>query len=88
LSTEYNMNDKLHQHLQYQDRLVKRLQRLINMVNCLSNEDPLRHKHTIDYYVRELEHARMEADDLNEVVQQIIDRATTLHKQNKEKTND
>jgi predicted small metal-binding protein len=30
----------------------------------------------------------MEADDLNEVVEQIIDRATKLHKQNKEKTND
>ena len=82
------MNDKLHQHLQYQDRLVKRLQRLINMVNCLSNEDPLRHKHTIDYYVRELDYARIEADHLNEIVQQIIDRATTLHKQTKEKTNE
>jgi len=82
------MDDKLTRHLHYQDRLAKRLQSLINMVNCLSKEDPLRHKHTIDYYVRELEHARMEADDLNEVVEQIIDRATKLHKQNKEKTND
>lgn len=77
------MDDKLDRHLQYQDRLAKRLQSLINMVNCLSKEDPLRHKHTIEYYTRELDYARIEADHLNDVVQQIIDRATQLHNNNR-----
>jgi len=71
----------LQEHIEHQERLAKRLQYLINVVKSLQNEDPLRHKHTINYYVRELENARFEAIQLNAIVEQIITRATRLHKQ-------
>jgi hypothetical protein len=71
----------LQEHIEHQERLAQRLQYLINVVNALQNEDPLRHNHTINYYLRELESARFEAEHLNDIVQQIIDRATRLHKQ-------
>ena len=46
------------------------------MVNLLLKEDLLKHEHTIDYYINQLEDARYDAELLNKKVDAIVKQAT------------
>lgn len=79
------MADRIDKHLRYQDYLIMRLTRLNSIVeSLLAEEDMLRHEHTLNHYLKELDKMKREAMEFNNVVQQIISRAYEL----KEKTDD
>lgn len=79
------MADQIDKHLRYQDYLIMRLTRLNSIVeSLLAEEDTLRHQHTLNHYLKELDRVKREAIEFNDMVQQIIDRAYEL----KEKTDD
>jgi hypothetical protein len=45
------------------------------MVNVLLKDDLLRHEHTIDYYINQLENTRNDAELLNQKVDMIVEYA-------------
>jgi hypothetical protein len=66
----------IHDILQEQKILAIRLTKLTKMVNLLLKEDLLKHEHTIDYYINQLEDARYDAELLNKKVDAIVKQAT------------
>jgi len=66
----------IHDILQEQKILAIRLTKLTKMVNLLLKEDLLKHEHTIDYYINQLEDARYDAELLNQKVDMIVEQAT------------
>jgi len=65
----------IHDILREQQILADKLTSLIKMVNLLLKEDLLRHKHTIDYYINQLENTRHHAELLNQKVDMIVEYA-------------
>jgi len=65
----------IHDILREQQILADKLTSLIKMVNLLLKEDLLRHKHTIDYYINQLENTRNDAELLNQKVDMIVEYA-------------
>ena len=65
----------IHDILREQQILADKLTSLIKMVNLLLKEDLLRHKHTIDYYINQLENTRHDAELLNQKVDMIVEYA-------------
>jgi hypothetical protein len=65
--------------LNKQRHLAKRLTYLNEVVNSLMRDDCTRHEHTINYYLRELEEHRQQAEDLNRLVDDIVKRSTQKH---------
>ena len=74
--TEYYIMATIHDILQEQKILAIRLTKLTKMVNLLLKEDLLKHEHTIDYYINQLEDARYDAELLNQKVDMIVEQAT------------
>jgi len=75
LLTEYYIMANIHDILQEQKVLAIRLTKLTKMVNLLLKEDLVKHEHTIDYYINQLEDARYDAQLLNEKVDLIVKQA-------------
>jgi len=65
--------------LNKQRHLAKRLTYLNEVVNSLMRDDCTRHEHTINYYLRELEEHRQQAEDLNRLVDDIVKRSIQKH---------
>ena len=65
----------IHDILQEQKILAHKLTSLNRIVNCLLQEDFLTHRHTIDYYIGQLEDARHDAELLNQKVDMIVEQA-------------
>ena len=65
----------IHDILREQQILADKLTSLIKMVNLLLKEDLLRHKHTIDHYINQLENTRHHAELLNQKVDMIVEYA-------------
>ena len=65
----------IHDILQEQKILAIKLTKLTKMVNVLLKDDLLRHEHTIDYYINQLENTRHHAELLNQKVDMIVEYA-------------
>ena len=65
--------------LNRQQYLARRLTYLNSVVNSLMRDDCTRHEHTINYYLRELEDHRQQAEELNRLVDDIVKRSIEKH---------